>query len=142
MSCDIHAHFEIKVDGEWIHYSQPAIGQNYRLFAKMAGVRNTNEIDPISLPRGLPDDISLTTLLDVKYWKVSGHSHSWLNAEEIAEVIQFHEQIVREMGGDVVFIHIEQWGYLYGNGWGSFLKYLQYYPDWVEDIRLLFWFDC
>lgn len=25
MGCDIHAHFEIKVNNEWLHYSKPDI---------------------------------------------------------------------------------------------------------------------
>ena len=49
MGCDIHAHFEIKVDGEWLHYSQANINRNYRLFEKMAGVRGENK-NAISLP--------------------------------------------------------------------------------------------
>ncbi len=139
MGADIHAHFEIKVAGEWLHYSQPNIQRDYRLFTKMAGVRCIDEVEPISKPRGLPSgQISKTTALEARWWGSDGHSHSWLNAKEIAEVIKFHLSLP-----DVESWRIShfQWFYLNGNDWESFLEYPKDYPEEIEDIRLIFWFD-
>ncbi len=54
MGCDIHCHIEIKVEGTWHHYSAPNVDRSYRLFARMAGVRNTGGVKPIAPNRGLP----------------------------------------------------------------------------------------
>lgn len=130
MGCDIHAHFEIKVDGEWLHYSQPHIHRNYELFGKMAGVRGDEQ--PVSLAKGLPKDMSKTTILESIWLGADGHSHSWLNSKEIAEVIKFHEsQTDPSIAYKVSHEH----------GWDSFEKYRDDYPEEIEDIRLVFWFD-
>ena len=50
MGCDIHLHAEIKVNGKWEHYAHPHIRRDYRLFAKMASVRNA--------PYGHPEHIA------------------------------------------------------------------------------------
>jgi len=68
MGCDIHVHVEYKADGKWYHYNHPNVGRNYELFAKMAGVRDQGNIGPIVQPRGLPDDVSFTTLFDSQRW--------------------------------------------------------------------------
>lgn len=136
MGCDIHTHFEIKVDGEWLHYSQANIRRNYRLFEKMAGVRGESK-NAISLPRGLPNNLSKITQLEVDYWDTDAHSHSWLSTDEIKEIHKFHEELYEEGWK----IDMEQWGYLYGNGWNDFHEFRDSYPEWVEDIRMVFWFD-
>ncbi len=136
MGCEIYAHFEIKVDGEWLHYSQPRITRNYALFQKMAGVRGDEDINPIALPRGLPKDISKTVLLENKRRGCKGHSHSWLNAGEISEVIQFHKNET----GDFL-ISGGEWGYLFKNSWEAFKDYRTDYPEEIDDIRLVFWFE-
>ena len=55
MGLDIHAHFEIKVKGKWLHYSQPNIYRNYSLFDKMAMVIGDDEGGMEA--KGLPNDI-------------------------------------------------------------------------------------
>ena len=140
MGCDIHAHFEIKVNDKWLHWNQPNIKRNYDLFAKMANVRNEGEIKPITEPRGLPDDITETTRLHFKHWIPDGHSHSWLNSFEVALIIEFHEQQFEEWGMPTYKVH-DQWGYLFGNGYASFHRYREEYPVEIQDFRLVFWFD-
>ncbi|NOY60290.1 MAG: hypothetical protein GXO75_15375 [Calditrichaeota bacterium] len=139
MRCDIHAFFEIKLNGKWHTYSQPRLERNYQLFAKMANVRNDYDIEPISEPRGLPEDISEVVKFEAKDWRTDGHSYSWLNADEIAEVIEFHKSLFpREKFWEPEYY---QWGFLCGNGWGHFNEYRNDYPEEIEDIHLVFWFD-
>lgn len=139
MGCDIHAHWEVLVDNEWVHYSKVDIDRDYSLFEKMAGVRgDVNEA--IALPRGLPNDVTKSTALDVKYWNGDAHSESWLSSKEMVELITWWEDqyknwaIKREVVTEAI-------GYLYGNDWDSFYQYRDSYPEWVQDFRLVFWFD-
>jgi hypothetical protein len=55
--------------------------RNYARFAALAGVRGEG-----LEPRGIPDDASETTKYLVELWGSDGHSHSWLPAEEAAEI--------------------------------------------------------
>ncbi len=77
------------------------IGQNYDLFALLAGVRNFYDIKPIAEPRGLPEDVSAT--VSGEYWQVvpdtslgaamagvdrydkyaNGYSSSWYTLQEL-----------------------------------------------------------
>lgn len=134
MGCDIHAHVEIKVKGKWLHYSVPSIRRNYDLFAYMANVRNNedNPIMPLCIPRGLPDDISDITKHSAEDWGEDGHDHSWLSSEEM--------DVVENWMMDKGYLKIWEpvFGYLEGNGF----LYKDEWPDWIEDARLVFWFDC
>lgn len=144
MGCDIHAHFEIKVNGKWEHYTIPKIDRYYRLFGKMAGVRNGDE-RPIAPLRGLPKDMSIVTALDAERWNGDGHSHSWLSAEEIAELSDWGErslQVDTQRSYRSVWDMEFDWGcYFFGNSFAGFHKYPDERPEGVEDLRLVFWFD-
>lgn len=142
MGCDIHLHVEVKhADGRWLHYSQPRIERWYDLFAKMADVRNSDEIDPISGPRGLPDDVSETTRLCHEWDDGDAHSESWLGREEIRllnEFIREHPMNAARRWSDFDM----RCGCLFGNslecdpaGRGRSR------PEWVIDCRVVFWFD-
>lgn len=75
MGCDIHSIAERKVDGKWVpietdgresswgtffsrkaEYLEPFNWRNYSVFAFLAGVRNYDHCEPLSEPKGLPDD--------------------------------------------------------------------------------------
>ena len=136
MGCDIHAHFEIKLNNKWEHYSQPRILRNYRLFALIAGVRNfDNKITPIVKPKGLPKNLSVTTQLDVNRGKQDWHTYTWLDTDEI--VLLLNTDFVKE---DWKF-EFTQLGFLFGNGWGDWKDYPDSYPTEIEDIRFICWFD-
>lgn len=63
MGCDIHAHFEIKINSRWEHYSSLNIERNYELFGYIAGVRGDNK--PVVEPKGLPNSLlSVITVID------------------------------------------------------------------------------
>ncbi len=135
MGCDIHAHFEVKINGKWEHYSVPNIVRCYGLFEKMAGVRGDikNAIVP---PKGVPDNLSVITALDLEMWDCDAHTRSWLDCDEIAEVINFHKNLTNDF-----FIELNEWGFLFRNSFGGLNKYRGDYPEEIEDVRLVFWFD-
>jgi hypothetical protein len=138
MGCDIHAHVEIKVSGKWYHYNHPKIDRYYELFARMANVRNNGSIEPISEPRGLPEDITFTTRYDRNWDGVDGHSDSWLSAKEVADLGKWVEAKRKEFAPKVwySFEHHDV-GYIFGNGWDD----CERRPKGYEDARLVFWFD-
>lgn len=133
MGCDIHLHVEIKVNGQWHHYNHPSVDRHYALFARMAGVRNRDNVKPIAMPRGLPKDVTFTTKFDSDSWDVDGHSHSWLSSEEV-------ELLLKEF--DQSEIWEEKFGYLMGSSMATFHKYKDGRGrDGIEDFRIVFWFD-
>jgi hypothetical protein len=93
MGCDIHFHSEVKVKGIWHHHSDRRFDRNYKVFSKMADVRNDAGIVPISKPKGWPADATLTSNMDNDKYGSDGHSHSWFSASEI---VQFHDWLRKE----------------------------------------------
>lgn len=135
MGCDIHFHTEIKIDDEWHHYSTPNVQRNYALFEVMAGVRGDAE-KTISLPKGLPDDLSAVTAIAAADWEPDGHSHSWLDFEEIKKlrVYSIANQLIGKDDWQPCF------GYYREELWEDFI------PETikgrqVQDVRFVFWFD-
>lgn len=148
MGCDIHVHTEVKVDGVWHHYGAPNTTRNYALFSKMANVRNDEPgdkdyIEPIAEPRGLPDNATALTLFDNKRWNSDGHSHSWLNAGEIAALVLWLEQYAKEQRWDlnIWLWEPDNFGYLFGNTWSGFTRYPGDRLEGLKDVRWVFWFD-
>lgn len=138
MGCDIHFHSEVKVNGKWECYGSNDIKRSYLLFSKMAGVRGSE--NPISLPKGMPSDLSAISELDYNLWGADGHSHSWLDAGEIEELAHWMRET--EKGSPHNYFRFEDiFGYLFGNTWGGFSKYPEDRPKGIEDVRFVFWFD-
>lgn len=94
MGCDIHMFTEKRVGNRWetadfFHYEPNAKGEmeltrlefmgnrNYRLFARLAGIRNGYGIEPIDTPRGVPKDLSeyVQGWYDVEHDWTFGHSY-------------------------------------------------------------------
>ena len=138
MGCDIHLHTEVKIDGNWHHYGKPSIERDYNLFALMAGVRDYNNITPISAPKGIPDDATFLTKYDLERYGRDAHTPSWFNSKEIARLYKW---VAAKMGLEHWRIEREYWGYLFGNGWEGFHKHPEDYPRGLEDVRFIFWFD-
>ena len=62
--------------------------RDYESFARLAGVRNSQGVIPISEPRGLPADYAPTSAVHEEGWEqfeLGDHSHSWLLAREVLE---------------------------------------------------------
>lgn len=143
MGCDIHVHTEIKVNGKWEHYGHPNTPRSYSLFALMAGVRNHDAIEPISPPKGMPEDASEITRLSYESYGSDGHSHSWLDSKEIT-VLEDRWIAMLELNNLSTIEFDLEWkyfGYLEGNSWAGFAKYPKERPKWIEDVRFVFWFD-
>lgn len=161
MGCDIHCHIEVKINGQWHHWSAPKIDRDYSLFARMAGVRRV-EPSPIAEPRGLPPDISVITEIDWAcgdgYW----HTPSWLSGAELDALIK--ERATEAETGAACATTAEERREWYYHPWRSWRRGgfgslfggdftvrqtdadvsrddLDDHPDGVEDCRVVFWFD-
>src|SRR6266853_264838 len=111
MGCDIHPHIEVKIKGKWYHYSIPLLGRNYQLFTRICGVRGYEGVIPIDQPRGLPSDLSEITRIEVDYDGPDGHSHTWLNRQELNDLIKWHEELYTKHDRFFQAQH-EKWGYM------------------------------
>lgn len=139
MGCDIHLHIEVKINGEWLHYSNRHVDRHYALFAKMANVRNReNEIVPISAPKGMPPDASTVTTFSYYEWDLDGHSYSWLSASEIAVLANW---VKEQSWGSGAFYFEDMFGFLFGNSFPGFTKHPEDRPKGLQDVRFVFWFD-
>jgi hypothetical protein len=148
MSCDIHFHSEVKINGRWEHYSTPSVRHCYPFFALLCGVRlDEEDPTPISGPRGLPGDISAVTRFEADLDVEDGHSHSWICAKELVEVDDrwsaWHSKKYPGKSAWETHLDIEHHliGYLFGNSWAAFTKYPEERPAGIEDVRWVFWFD-
>lgn len=143
MGCDIHFHSEIKIKGIWHHHAERRLKRNYRVFAKLAGVRNDFGTVPISEPKGWPEDSTLMSNMDKDKYGSDGHSHSWLSAKEIQK---FHEWLYRDAfigaAADAGWAYEhENLPYFLGNHFDGFIKYPKDWPSEIEDVRYVFFFD-
>lgn len=106
MGCDIHMVVERKWEGRWVglhavpymrtyerdNASAPLSvsfhgwdikNRNYGFFAKLAGVRGEGPE-----PKGVPDDASDLTLMEIDSWGQDGHSHSWCMVQEFYDLFR------------------------------------------------------
>lgn len=107
MGCDIHLYVERRSNRSWESVEEweledgdlnvPYVkrfytSRNYDLFAILANVRNgrgfadtiTGEgFNPISEPKGLPEDVSYQVRAVSSRWGEDGHSHSYLTLREL-----------------------------------------------------------
>ena len=133
MGCDIHAFVEFKSGDEWNFYTEIDISRNYDLFEKIAGVRGNidNALFPTGCLPGLPLDVSRTTYLHSINWGDDGHTHSCLYFDKL-EIINKQFKIF-----DSKREHFHHSDFFFGN---SFLI-KEEWPKFVQDLRLVFWFD-
>jgi hypothetical protein len=57
--------------------------QSYSMFGFLAGVRNYSLCEPISQPKGLPDDVSEDIRRKAEHWIADAYSHSWFTLQEL-----------------------------------------------------------
>lgn len=102
MGCDIHSVVQVLDNNKWESIKEGYDRRNYDSFAILANVRNGrgfgstitgDSIEPISYPRGLPDDFvvdddnshdGLYTDYDEPMW-LGDHSHSYLGLDEMLD---------------------------------------------------------
>ena len=132
MSCDIYCFAEVKYKAAWKFAGEVQMERHYDIFAKMAGVRNDDDmITPIALPRDVPvdaDDLTKLVLSDKNY-----HTHSYLSLSEMKVLDKWVE---KSEDGKVLKWRYIKWPY-------SIMKdnlKIRYYK--IEDIRFVFAFEC
>ena len=146
MGCDIHMNIEVKTDNGWELYSKPNVERFYMLFAKLANVRNNFGIQPISEPRGIPDDASYLVKKSYESWKDDAHSASFITCEEIGELQEWLEELRLQKYPNKFSLDFDlEYSILRTDcEWNSFAgvkKDPNGKPDWIHDCRLVFWFD-
>jgi hypothetical protein len=125
MGTDIHAHLEVKKNGEWHHWCKlNKLQRNYELFCRIAGVReDICESEPIAKGRGFPDDASFLTKLEAEYMLGDAHSFTYLSRTETILVFQEQERRIE-------FFTLRQAEYVNAGFLATF-----------DDARLVCWFD-
>ena len=123
MGCNIHGYVEVKQGDRWHPWlTEPYLDRDYHVFAKLANVTNYGEIEPISEPRGFPEDISYE--MDELHEKMDGdaHSLSWVTAQELL------------LGLATIEIDIE---------WHVFIDLVKVLIRFfgIDNIRFVFFFD-
>jgi len=145
VGCNIHLFGEVKIHDEWLHYGELNMGRHYELYSKMAGVRPREGEESLVLPKGLPPDMSLMTRIQYKKDEADAHHESWFTAKEISEFADLAREHYKE--GNYhgwTGLTIREIGFLFGNSWDAFHEYPEersIFPEGLEDIRWIFWFD-
>lgn len=89
MGCDIHACIEYLDGDEWQYAINPIIQRDYSLFSLLANVRGVGVgVAFDNSVRGLPTDISQSTLILHTAMQGDAHSASWLTLDELKNVQQ------------------------------------------------------
>lgn len=143
----IYLHVEVKINGEWLHYNHPDVLDDYLLFARMANVWIDYEdpdmmtpVEPLVLPRGLPEDMTAMTSFDAHLWDdYHCHSHSYLTGKEVAQLEEWSRQQPRFKPRWSWFENT--FGFLFGNSYTGFFDGPSWnYPAGLTDFRFVFWF--
>jgi hypothetical protein len=88
MGCDIHLFVEVKQNGKWQSVSEMRdcyIERNYHMFALLGGVRNYDEITPISELKGIDKNSGRDFKIQAEYYNSDGHSYSNLTLRELLD---------------------------------------------------------
>lgn len=97
--------------------------RNYTLFSLLANVRNYDgEIEPISEPRGIPEDVSDFVNSRWESWHGDGHSDSYFTLKEL---LDFNWEYYKDSCSYFI----------------SRLEILKKISDDYDNVRLVFWFD-
>ena len=171
MGCDIHMHIEYfdtrhkQDEREWscadwfrlnkyygkrgeLKYNYVPVWKErcYDLFAILADVRNYNNIESISPPRGLPLDVSKEVLKDYRDWGDNAHSASYLTLQELIDFVYNKN----DTSSDATFQygiyyltllineikdHVESDGFIYN------CDRVEFSRNSFNDVRIVFWFD-
>lgn len=176
MGCDIHSFAERKRNGKWEkvgeHFSlgewekeyykkekgeNPFDWRSYSMFAFLANVRNYDHCEPISEPKGIPNDVCDEIKSEYEDWESDAHSSSYLTLKELLEFdydkVFWNRRISRttynENGGSFT-----NGAALAEEGEGTVLSYRENLGEFFfihlkeleelgspDEVRIVFWFD-
>lgn len=127
--------------------------RSYSMFAFLAGVRNYDHCEPLSEPRGLPDDISDEVKQKYEYWEYDAHSASFLTAKELLD-FDYDKKFWNRRVTKQTSPNSWNGASLAEEGEGKVLTYRENLGEWFfthlnelkelgepEDVRIVFWFD-
>lgn len=174
MGCDIHSFAEIrnKETNKWEkvgdHFSldqfdidfykkekgeHPFDWRSYSMFAFLAGVRNYDYCEPLSEPKGIPDDVSEEVKEMYDGFSVDAHSASFLTTKELIDFNYdktfWNRRVTKQTSPN-------SWNgaSLAEEGEGTVITYRENLGQWFfkhleelkelgepEDVRIVFWFD-
>lgn len=152
----------------WVNKGDAEIPRDYEVFALLAGVRNTNEIKPIALPKGEPEtdnEFSDEFKNVLEAWNGDAHSTSYLTLAELKkadieqEIYDRHVITDKDKDGKIIGTALMTTGRHFGDvgkrkvfglwdrdkeNWDKILVSLEAlkaedYTD--DDVRLVFFFD-
>ena len=132
MGCDIHTFVEAKKNNTWYLFDKIDVRRDYDLFGLLAGVRSIT-YEPLFLPRGLPDNLSVALQIYHDYYKKDVHTESWFNRNEIYKIIKKINTINKKLDNKEELHFISSY-------------FLEFYRDLIienkiEDYRIIIWFD-
>jgi hypothetical protein len=106
--------------------------KNYFLFSILANVRNLEGIVPLSMPRGIPENVSGEIKRVSDSEGTDAHSHSWLTLKEL---LNFNwNQVFTFDGKEYSYSQCAE------NFLTEFIPELQRLGD-KDDVRIVLWFD-
>jgi hypothetical protein len=116
-------------DQGYMTINGPYHGRNYALFARLADVRNDSGIEPISPPKGVPNDASTEYLEWVARWDMDGHSHSYLTLAELLDAFDgvYPERGIVSERDYIRLLMTGQPGTWSGGIWGKDIEIVQPY---------------
>lgn len=169
MGCDIHSFAERRnrKTGKWekvgYHFTlsdwekeyykkdkgeHPFDWRSYSMFAFLAGVRNYDHCEPISEPKGLPNDISDDVKEEYERWIYDAHSASFLTVKELLDFdydeVFWNRRVMKNNNGASLAEEGEGSHVTYRENLGeSFFIHLNELKELgnPEDVRVVFWFD-
>lgn len=161
MGCDIHLYIEHKtkeINRWWCFGKRINPGRDYRIFAKLCGVRNYyEELVPITTPRGLPETISYVAKDDNEiYVSDTENNEGWVTKEKAEKWVELG--ISRYTNDKKNFVtnpdwHSHSWATTkeleqvfanednIDNEWKVVLEIMKAFERLGEEVRIVFWFD-
>ena len=123
MGSDIHVYIEYRHKSwnlaNWCNFGGTFnLGRRYAIFARLAGVRDFEDVDHIA-PRGLPKMLSHDTRYAYEDWQGDTHDASWLTLEEWEHALSDIEDLEYETVAAI----------------------MRFYKSEGFETRVVFWFD-
>jgi len=123
---------EIKVNGEWEYYDDKVIMDEANVFSRLLGkIEGCKE--PVCVAKDIPGDISMKTQ-EVFSWVFDRVNQvTFAEADEIEVMSEW--ALDEGLSLEIDIIHKQ----LFGGLFGDFNKHKNLFPEWLEDVRFIFW---